>query len=125
MAPMDNARSRVTGRSQPTMRPVKPADFTASPNDPPIRPVPMIVIWLKGICSRFAVSQLGQFPPNGWSDQPEFAHQFLKLFGIQRLRAVRQRLVRRVVYFHQEAIGAGCDGGASHGRNFVATACAV
>ena len=36
-------------RSQPMIRPTNPRFFRAKASDPPIRPVPMIVIWRMGI----------------------------------------------------------------------------
>src|SRR6478672_9153237 len=57
------ARSRTGWRSQPMILPVNPDAFTARANDPPMRPVPIIVICLKAIlrdtCYRLMVRNLG------------------------------------------------------------------
>ncbi len=45
IAPLPRARFKTGARSQPTIRPLKPRFFKASPKEPPIRPVPMMVIW--------------------------------------------------------------------------------
>ena len=45
IAPRARACFRTGTRSQPTIRPLNPRFFTASPKEPPMRPVPMMVIW--------------------------------------------------------------------------------
>jgi len=45
MAAARFARVRIVGRSQPMIRPGKPFFLSANPSEPPMRPVPMIVIW--------------------------------------------------------------------------------
>src|ERR1043166_2665358 len=49
IAPHMRAFSMVASRSQPMMRPANFFFLRARPREPPIRPVPMIVIWRMGI----------------------------------------------------------------------------
>ena len=63
IAPFPRARSSTGCRSQPMTRPLNPYFFKARPNDPPIRPVPTIVIWrmdMRGDCefTNFQISRL-------------------------------------------------------------------
>ncbi len=48
-----------------------------------------------------------------------------ELVGVDGLRAVGERLLRLVVHFDDDAVGAGGDGGAGHGQHVVALAGAV
>ena len=66
------ARFNTGARSQPTMRPLKACFFNASPKEPPMRPVPMMVIWRIGMGMKSSVIGLrvvssGANLPKTWS----------------------------------------------------------
>src|SRR2546423_673199 len=59
------------------------------------------------------------------SDDTELGHELIELAGLERLRAVGEGMVGIVVYFDEQAVGAGGHSGASHGGNFVAASGAM
>src|SRR5216683_99189 len=67
----------------------------------------------------------GDATADGGGDDAEFAHELRELAGLERLRAVGERVVGIVVDFDEEAISAGGNRGAGHWRHFVAAAGAV
>ena len=50
------------------------------------------------------------------------AHEFIELFGIQRLRSVGKRFIGIAVHFHDDPVGSRGDGCKGHGRHFIADA---
>lgn len=62
---------------------------------------------------------LAQFAPDCRGNYTELGHELDKLFGIERLSAVRKGLVRTVVNFNQQSIRAGGNRRPAHGRDFV------
>ena len=49
------------------------------------------------------------------------SHQLRELRGIERLRAIRKRVIGIVVHFDEQSIGSGGYGGTSHRHNFIST----
>ncbi len=68
---------------------------------------------------------LGDGPADGGSDDAQLGHEFFKLIEEERLRAVGKRVLRIVVHFEEQAVGACGNRGARHGRNLVANSGAV
>src|SRR5882724_862998 len=113
MARMARARSSTAGRSQPRILPENPAAFAAKASEPPINPVPIMVICLKDMFPEMEPSLAGPGPkcihtlvrrkaqpfqgivkailnelaPNRGSNHAKLAHELGKLLRIQRLRA--------------------------------------
>src|SRR5712691_8440229 len=98
----------------PRICPPKPAFFIASPNEPPISPTPTI-----------AMVSNSKTPTHDRSDQAKLRHQLAELLGEQGLRSVAERMVRIVMDFDEQTVGAGGHRGARHGCDFVATSGAV
>ena len=66
-----------------------------------------------------------QCSPHRWSNHPKLLHHLRELLRLQRLRAVAERVIGIGMHFHQQAVGACCDRGASHRDHFVAASGAV
>ena len=80
---------------------------------------------MRGHSLRARRHELGHAAADGWGDDAELGHELGEIVGMQGLRAVGEGVVGIVVDFDEQAVGACGDGGASHGRNFVAAAGAV
>ena len=63
--------------------------------------------------------------PTAGAIRRNLLHQFGVLSGIERLRAVAQRVIGIVVHLHQQPVGAGGHGSARHRRHQIAAAGAV
>src|SRR6266700_3118557 len=71
------------------------------------------------------LTQRSQLAPHGGRNHAQFIHELRKLVRIERLRAVRKRLVRIRMHFDQQHVGPCSHGGSRHRRNFVAQASAM
>src|SRR5271155_3269012 len=88
IAPRRSASEMAVSELTPMISPENPAFFSASPNDPPIRPTPTI-----------ATVRNSEAPPHRGRYLAELTHQFGELVGIERLGAVAQGVVRVVMDF--------------------------
>src|SRR5262249_46185185 len=125
MARMARARSNTGFRSQPMILPAYPAAFRASPMEPPIRPVPMMVICLKGMVRSERVMPLNESSSHRWSNHSQLTHELGELLRIQGLCSVGKRFVRAIVNLNQKTVCSGGDGRAPHRSNLVAASGAV
>src|SRR4051794_26691546 len=110
IAPAASASAIAPGELTPVIAPVKPALRKASPKLAPISPVPTMTTFciLNG-------------PAHRKCDGLQLMHQFFKLIGPHGLRAVAERAIGVGMNFHQQSIAAGCDGGARHRGDEVAS----
>src|SRR5579872_2952575 len=70
-------------------------------------------------------SALAECPSDRWRNYTELGHELDKLLGIERLRTIRERLVRTVMHLNQQAVRSSSNGSASHGRHLIAAARAM
>src|SRR5262249_16332445 len=110
-----SAFARTSLRSQPTTR--TPWRLNASPSDPPINPVPRIVI-----CS---MDMSSDRPSDRGRNHPQLTHELVESLRKERLRAIRKRSFRVMMNFDEQCIASRGNGGPGHGCNLVASSGAV
>src|SRR6202162_1256497 len=91
-------RSVIESVSLPTTTISGRASFRARANDEPMRPSPTTAT---------VVIELRQLLGHRIQQAPQVGHQQVEVLEVERLGAVRQRLVGRRVHFHDQAVSAG------------------
>src|SRR5450631_3239708 len=117
MAPRSNPARSDASELTPKIVPRKPACFSASPKDPPIRPTPTM--------ATVSIAPALNGPAHRGRNQAQLLHQFYELLRTQRLRAIAEGAVGIGMHFDQQTVGAGSHRGARHRRYLVAASGAV
>src|SRR5437763_13565229 len=76
-------------------------------------------------CHSFSYSNFGHCSSYDGRNLPDLLHQQIELVREQRLRTIRQRLIRAVMHFHHESVGSHGYGRAGEWGDLVALAGAM